>query len=54
VVEDGLLGIQAARAAKAGKVYGIWASEVDHLKLQKVRLDRIIHTYREMSLTDFN
>ncbi len=53
VVEDGLLGIQAARAAGAGKVYGIWADEVDRAKLATVRLDRVIHTYREMGLADF-
>jgi beta-phosphoglucomutase-like phosphatase (HAD superfamily) len=53
VVEDGVLGIRAARAAGAGKVYGIWASEADRAKLSKVPLERIIHTYREMSLDDF-
>ena len=53
VVEDGLLGIQAARAAGAGKVYGIWASEADRQKLANVKLDRVIHTYREMGLDDF-
>lgn len=53
VVEDGLLGIRAARAAGAGKVYGIWASEEDRVKLSKVPLDRTIHTYREMGLADF-
>lgn len=53
VVEDGILGIQAARAAGAGKVYGIWASEADRTKLSKVALDRTIHTYREMGLEDF-
>lgn len=53
VVEDGILGIQAARAAGAGKVYGIWASEGDRAKLGRVTLDRVIHTYREMGLADF-
>lgn len=53
VVEDGVLGIQAARAAHAGKVYGIWADETDRAKLEKIPLDRIIHTYREMGLADF-
>ena len=53
VVEDGLLGIQAARAAGAGKVYGIWASDADHAKLKKVPLDKIIHTYRDIGLEDF-
>ncbi len=52
VVEDGLLGIQSARAAGAGKVYGIWASEADQRKLATVALDRVIHTYREMGLDD--
>lgn len=53
VVEDGVLGIRAARAAGAGKVYGIWASEADQTKLARVTLDRVIHTYRDMSLADF-
>jgi len=53
VVEDGILGIQAARAAKAGKVYGIWMSDADREKLGRIPLDRIIHTYRELSLEDF-
>ena len=53
VVEDGVLGIQAARAAGAGKVYGIWADEADRAKLAKVKLDRVIHTYLEMGLDDF-
>ena len=53
VVEDGLLGIRAARAAGAGKVYGIWASDADREKLERVPLDRRIHTYREMGLDDF-
>ena len=53
VVEDGVLGIQAARAAGAGKVYGIWADEDDRAKLAKVPLDRTIHSYREMGLADF-
>lgn len=53
VVEDGILGIQAARAAGAGKVYGIWMSEADRAKLGTVPLDRVIHTYRDMSLADF-
>jgi len=53
VVEDGLLGIQAARAAGAGKVYGIWADETDRAKLGTVPLDRVIHTYREVGLDDF-
>jgi beta-phosphoglucomutase-like phosphatase (HAD superfamily) len=53
VVEDGLLGIRAARAAGAGKVYGIWAYEGDRAKLAKVVLDRVIHTYREVGLEDF-
>jgi beta-phosphoglucomutase-like phosphatase (HAD superfamily) len=53
VVEDGVLGIRAARSAGAGKVYGIWASEADKAKLSKVPLDRVIHTYRDMSLDDF-
>lgn len=53
VVEDGLLGIQAARAAGAGKVYGIWADEIDRAKLATVALDRVIHTYRDMGLNDF-
>ena len=53
VVEDGVLGIRAARAAGAGKVYGIWASEADRTKLSKVPLERVIHTYRDMSLDDF-
>lgn len=53
VVEDGVLGIQAARAAGAGKVYGIWASEADRAKLATVALDRTIHTYREVGLDDF-
>ena len=53
VVEDGILGIQAARAAGAGKVYGIWADEGDRAKLATVPLDRTIHTYREMGLDDF-
>jgi len=53
VVEDGILGIQAARAAGAGKVYGIWASEADRTKLAAVTLDKTIHTYREVGLDDF-
>jgi len=53
VVEDGMLGIQAARAAGAGKVYGIWADEVDRARLATVKLDKVIHTYREMGLADF-
>ena len=53
VVEDGLLGIRAARAAHAGKVYGIWADETVRSTLSKVELDRVIHTYRDMSLDDF-
>ena len=53
VVEDGVLGIQAARAAGAGKVYGIWAGEEDRAKLAQVTLDRTIHTYKEMGLDDF-
>jgi beta-phosphoglucomutase-like phosphatase (HAD superfamily) len=53
VVEDGVLGIQAARAAGAGKVYGIWADQEDRAKLAKVALDRTIHTYKEMGLDDF-
>lgn len=53
VVEDGILGIRAARAAGAGKVYGIWASEADRAKLATVPLDRVIHTYREMGWDDF-
>lgn len=53
VVEDGILGIQSARAAGAGKVYGIWADATDQAKLATVALDRVIHTYREMGLEDF-
>ncbi len=53
VVEDGVLGIQAARAAGAGKVYGIWADPTGRDKLGTVALERIVHTYREMSLDDF-
>jgi len=53
VVEDGVLGIESARAAGAGKVYGIWADEADRAKLANVRLDRTIHTYREVTLADF-
>jgi beta-phosphoglucomutase-like phosphatase (HAD superfamily) len=53
VVEDGILGIQAARAAGAGKVYGIWASDGDRAKLATVTLDKTIHTYREVGLADF-
>ena len=53
VVEDGVLGIQAARAAGAGKVYGIWSDPAGKKKLATVPLDRVIHTYREMGLEDF-
>jgi len=53
VVEDGLLGITAARAAHAGKVYGIWSDEAVRARLDKVPLERLIHTYREMGLHDF-
>jgi len=53
VVEDGILGIRAARAAGAGKVYGIWADDGDRAKLATVALDRTIHTYREVGLEDF-
>jgi len=54
VVEDGVLGIRAARAAGAGKVYGIWSDPHGKEKLASVPLDRVIHTYREMSLEDFS
>lgn len=54
VVEDGILGIQAARAAGAGKVYGIWATPEDQAKLATVALDKTIHTYREVGLADFS
>ena len=54
VVEDGVLGIQAARATGAGKVYGIWADDADRAKLATVALDRVIHTYREVGLEDFS
>lgn len=53
IVEDGLLGIRAARAAGAAKVYGIWATEEDRQQLATVPLDRVIHTYREMGRDDF-
>ncbi len=53
VVEDGTLGIQAARAAGAGKVYGIWSDEPGRQRLNQVALERRINTYREMSLSDF-
>ena len=53
VVEDGVLGIQAARAAGAGKVYGIWSDEAGKAKVTAAGVDRVIHTYREMGLADF-
>lgn len=53
VVEDGVLGIRAARAAGAGKVYGIWADETVRATLSTVELDRVIHTYRDVTLDDF-
>jgi len=53
VVEDGILGIRAARAAGAGKVYGIWADEADRAKLATQVLDKTIHTYREVTGADF-
>jgi len=53
VVEDGILGIRAARAAGAGKVYGIWMSDADQAKLATIALDKVIHTYREVGLDDF-
>ena len=53
VVEDGVLGIQAARAAGAGKVYGIWSDEAGRAKMAGAAVDRVIHTYREVSLDDF-
>ncbi len=51
--KTGSWGIQAARAAGAGKVYGIWADEHDRAKLSTVALDRTIHSYKEMGLDDF-
>ena len=53
VVEDGVLGIQAARAAGAGQVFGIWSNETVKAKLSTVALDKLIHTYREVDLQDF-
>jgi beta-phosphoglucomutase-like phosphatase (HAD superfamily) len=53
VVEDGILGIRAARAAGAGKVYGIWSTGSEKEKLEKITLERLIHTYREVGLEDF-
>ncbi|NNM53855.1 MAG: HAD family phosphatase [Spirochaetales bacterium] len=53
VVEDGILGVQAARAAGAGKVYGIWSEAAGKAKLSTVVLDRMIHNYREVTLDDF-
>jgi len=53
VVEDGVLGIQAARAAGAGKVYGIGSDEAGRAKVQAAGVDRVIHTYRDVTLADF-
>ena len=53
VVEDGILGIEAARAAGAGKVYGIWADHAGKAKLEKIPLERRIHSFKEMGLGDF-
>ena len=53
VVEDGVLGIQAARAAGAGKVFGIWSNETVRAKLSTVVLDKLIHTFRDVGLEDF-
>jgi len=53
VIEDGILGIQAARAAGAGKVYGMASTDDEVRKLSTVRLERILRSFYEVTLDDF-
>lgn len=55
VVEDSVLGVQAAQAAGAGRIVGIYADEKTRASLEPLPLHRLIPDYRglDLSVLDF-
>lgn len=51
VVEDSVLGVQAARAAGIPRVVGIHADEATRVSLEPLNLDRLVPDYRHLDLS---